>query len=140
LPGSNSYRHLARDLGTRFGRRFTRPFGAAGHEGQEGQRNTPSNLKELVSLARFKLKVLANIWELRRYHPQPYGEGYHLFLTEESIRSTRYGWRKMALGEVEVHQIPGTHRTVVGDHIPVDEESWRVLGRELGARIDACRL
>lgn len=140
LPGSNTYRHLARDLGIRFGRRFTRQSGAAAEENREDQRNTPGNLKELVSLARFKLKVLANIWELRRYHPQPYGDQYHLFLTEESLQSTRYGWRKMAAGEVEVHEIPGTHRTVVGDHVPIDEESWRVLGRELGARIDACKL
>lgn len=140
LPGSNSYRDLARDLGTRFGRRFTRQSGAAAQHDRDDRRSTPGSLNELVSLGRFKLKVLANIWELRRYHPQPYPDGYDLFLTKESLQSTRYGWRKMSLGEVEVHEIPGTHRTVVGDHVPVDEESWRVVGSELGARIDACRL
>ena len=136
LPGSNSYVNLARDLGTRFARRFSRHSAAATSRPPGGQRVSPTNLNEFISLTRFKLKVLANICDLRRYRPQPYPEGFHLFLTNESVHSSRLGWRKMADGDVELHEIPGTHRTVVGDHVPVDETSWRFIGEQLALAID----
>ncbi len=136
LPGSNSYSNLAKDLAIRFRRRFRRNSGTADRHDREGQPNSPHGLDELVSLTRFKLKVLANIWDLRRYHPQPYPGGFHLFLTKESLQSSRLGWRKMAIGAVEVHEIPGTHRNIVGDHVPIDEAGTRILGKQLGMCVD----
>jgi amino acid adenylation domain-containing protein len=90
---------------------------------------------ERGAYARLKLRVIANLWALARYAPEPYQGGMHLFLTRESLEcpsSARLGWRELAAGGTEVHGIPGTHDTVTGDNdTEVEPAHMRILAEQL---------
>jgi acyl-CoA synthetase (AMP-forming)/AMP-acid ligase II/thioesterase domain-containing protein len=73
--------------------------------------------RERGTYVRRKFKNVARQWALRRYLPSPIGVELHLFLTAESLRAThtsRVNWREFALGGATIHEVPGTHISVVG--------------------------
>jgi len=69
---------------------------------------------EKKAYIRLRVKLITNMWALRRYVPQSYLGHIHIFLTSESLKFPRLGWRKLALGGAEVREIPGTHNTITG--------------------------
>jgi acyl-CoA synthetase (AMP-forming)/AMP-acid ligase II/thioesterase domain-containing protein/acyl carrier protein len=89
---------------------------------------------------RLKLKVVANTWAVVRYAPRPFSGHIDLFLTGETLRSPdhpRLGWRKLAVGGAQVHEIPGNHAMItrIGD-TPIEEAHLQVLGEKLGICLD----
>jgi amino acid adenylation domain-containing protein len=88
---------------------------------------------------RLKIKQLANELALKRYIPSRYPDQLHLFLTDESFRSSDQRflkWGDLAAGGVEFHVIPGRHDTIVGEHTQVDKAQMSALAEKLGACID----
>jgi amino acid adenylation domain-containing protein len=122
------------DLAASFFRRFTRRFG-------HHSRNV-SQLGSVDQKAYFRLKakLVANSWALRRYAPRPYPGRIYLFLTAESLNSAhspQLGWRKLAAGGAEVHEIPGSHDSITGANgTKIEEAHMQALAEQLRACID----
>ena len=115
-----------------------RLFIIVGHPGE-----TLSDVEDSFALAqrypliRLRMKLVANLWALKRYSPAVYPGRFHLFLTKESLaHSPRLGWTELAVGGVEVHEIPGTHRSITGDSARIEEAQMQVLGEKLRACMD----
>ncbi len=90
---------------------------------------------------RLKVKLIANMWALARYTPQPYPGQIHFFLASESLAKSpqdpHLGWRELAAGRAEVYKIPGTHDAITRTHDAIPEESHlQVLAEQLRACID----
>jgi thioesterase domain-containing protein len=128
LPGSGSYSDLFSEIWERFTRRL----------GDRADSVTQLGWGERIMYARMRLKVIANICALKRYSPQPFPGRFHLFLTRESLAgSPRLGWTELATDGVEVHEIPGTHRSITGDYARIEEAHMQVLGEKLRACMDS---
>jgi thioesterase domain-containing protein len=131
VPGLRSYIKLAASILRRFVRRL-------GHHSRNvSQRDSV----ELRAYLRLKAKLVANSSALRRYAPQPYPGRIDLFLAHESPaqspRDPRLGWRKLAAGGTEVHEIPGTHDAITRTHDAILEEChMQALAELLRACID----
>jgi thioesterase domain-containing protein/acyl carrier protein len=127
LPGSRSYYHLFKDIWKRIG----------GRQRDLSKQNPRLNFDQMVMFLRLKRKLFANIWALKHYFPQAYPDHYHLFLTKESFSfGSRLKWIQFSLDKVEVHEIPGTHRSITGDNVPIEEDQMRELGEKLRTCID----
>lgn len=89
--------------------------------------------------ARLKLKVVANRWALRRYAPRPYPGSVEIFLTEASLSradNRQAAWLDFAEGGARVHEIPGSHATIVGlDDTPIEPAHMQALAQQLGTCI-----
>ncbi len=89
---------------------------------------------------RLRLKVLANLWAVRRYVPRPYPGRIEIFLAKATLSdadSPRAGWGEFAEGGAQVHEIPGSHVSIVGAHgIAVEESHMRVLAEKMSTCID----
>lgn len=127
LPAARSYSNVIRELWVR---------------GTQGARRYSDNASDLDRLERIvylrlKMKVVANIWALKDYYPQSYPGRLDLFLTRESIeRSHRPDWCKFATEGTRTHEIPGTHRSITGDRVEIEEWQMQVLGEKLRASMD----
>ena len=63
---------------------------------------------------------------LREHKPKPYEGRLHLFVNEQwHRRDPELGWRKLVCGGLEVHKLPGNHRTYIRDHVQVAAEQLR---------------
>jgi phthiocerol/phenolphthiocerol synthesis type-I polyketide synthase E len=128
LSGARSYLDLFSEIWHRFLRRRS----------ARSRETSRLSLAEKAIYVRLKLKLLANLWGLKRYVPQAYPGHFHLYLTRESLEhSPRPRWCDLADGGASVHEIPGTHRTITGDDVPIDDRAMRVLGESLRKCIDA---
>jgi thioesterase domain-containing protein len=126
LPGANSYTDLFNDIW----KRFTRPRAAT-------KKTIKMNSMELITFLRLRVKLIANIWSLKQYAPRPYLDRFHLFLTKESLAKDSFlCWREFAVRGAEVQEIPGTHRSITGDSVRIEEQQMRVLGEKIKAGID----
>lgn len=126
LPGANSYWSFFDDIWER----SRRP---------PGRRRTTvkMTLGEWLTFLRLRFKLIANVWSLKQYAPSPYPDHMHLFLTKESLaREYPRRWSDFATGGADVQEIPGSHRSVTGDNVPIEEEQMRVLGEKIRAGID----
>ena len=87
-----------------------------------------------------KFKLIANLWAMKRYAPQPYPGSTHLFLTSESLRLTynpQFGWRDLSAGGAKIYEIPGTHNAITGANgTKIDEAHMQALGKQLQACIE----
>ena len=75
----------------------------------------------------------ANLKALRSYLPGPYPGRVTLFRAAEAAAQPpdpTFGWRGLAAGGVEVHEVPGDHDTMVR------EPHVRVLAERLGAQLE----
>jgi len=127
LPGARSYFNLTNEIWTRFAQRSRQ------HSRNVYQLSSFENLMYM----RMKMKLVSNLWALKRYFPRSYSGLIHLFLTKESlVHSPRLGWRDLALGGAEIHEIPGNHRTITGDNALIDEIAMKVLAEKLRVCID----
>lgn len=128
LPGANSYRDLFNDIW----KRFTRSRHATGKITA-----TKMNLNEFMTFIRLRVKLVANIWGLKKYSPHSYPDPVHVFLTKESIEKKSFlGWRKFGGSGTDIQEIPGTHRSITGDNERIEEDQMRVLGQKIKAGID----
>jgi thioesterase domain-containing protein len=130
-PATLSLRATYLDLFIEIWNRWTQHVG--------GQSPSISGLAfaEKVMFLRLRKKVVANIWALKRYSPQSYPGHLHLFLTRESLaRSHPLGWCEYARDGADIHEIPGTHRSITGDRVPIEEAQMEVLATALRRLID----
>jgi acyl-CoA synthetase (AMP-forming)/AMP-acid ligase II/thioesterase domain-containing protein len=90
---------------------------------------------ERGSHVRRKLKNIARQWAIRRHIPHICPGQIHLFLTPESLharRNSRVAWRDLASEGAIIHEIPGTHISVVGSAAgPANKSHLEVIAREL---------
>ena len=47
------------------------------------------------------------------------------------------GWQQFGADGVEVHEIPGTHRSITGDYAQIEDSQMKALGEKLRICIDA---
>ncbi|HSJ53284.1 MAG TPA: thioesterase domain-containing protein, partial [Anaerolineae bacterium] len=129
-PGVKAYLSFLRYLHSRFVRRF-----GYAREGRQ-----PQGLAEQSAFVRMKLKLVANVWALRRYTPEPYAGPIYAFLSEGSLRiagNPQLEWRHLARGEWSVQAIPGDHGSITGDNrIVIEPAHMRVLAQKLRVVID----
>jgi thioesterase domain-containing protein len=89
---------------------------------------------------RQRLKVIANLWATRRYTPRPYSGRLEIFLTEASLRrahNRQAAWREFAEAGAIVHDIPGSHATIVGlNDTPIEAEHMQILAEKMNACIE----
>ncbi len=89
---------------------------------------------------RLKLKVVANRWAVRRYAPRPYPGRLEIFLTETSLsraENRQVAWHELAEGGAQVHEIPGTHATIVGlSGTPIEEAHMQALAEQMNTCIE----
>jgi thioesterase domain-containing protein len=130
-PGPRTYLRFIKAQFRRYGGRLS-------HHAREMMQLAPA---ERGQYSRLKLKVLANRWASRRYAPQPYPGRIDIYLTEASLRrvhNRQSTWSEYAIDGAQVHEIPGTHATVVGLYDTlIDEAHMRVLADKMNARIKA---
>jgi aspartate racemase len=129
-PSLGFYLRLAISMVRRFVQRF-------GHHSRElGDRDSV----EQKAYLRLKAKVVANMWALARYAPEPYPGTIHLFLTRGSLmldQNPQLNWRRMAAGGVEIHEISGNHDWITGaNDTEIEETHMQVLAEQLRACID----
>jgi thioesterase domain-containing protein/acyl carrier protein len=130
-PGLQTYLDFSTILLRGFVQRFTY------HSRLLWQDNSP----EQGSYTRLKAKVLANLWAMVRYTPQPYPGRISLFLGEESrtsvSRDPRLAWQSLAGSGLDIHFVPGNHNTITRTHeaIPL-EADIRVLAEQLKSCMD----
>jgi hypothetical protein len=118
---------LAKEIWTRLTRRI----------GSRAQNVSKLSWGETITYFRLRLKVLANVCALKYYCPRPYSGSFHLFLTKESITAgIRPRWCNFVAGKSKIHDIPGTHRSVTGDMVEIEENQMKALGEKLRACID----
>jgi aspartate racemase len=121
-----------------FGASVVRRFaGRAGHHSRSVSQLGPS---EQGAYLRTKMKLVANSWAMRRYDPRPYVGRLDLFLSSGSLkieRNPQLGWRELAAGGYQVHEIPGTHDTITGNNnTKIEEDHMCVLAGQLNVVID----
>ncbi len=97
------------------------------------------SLKERVEFLRLKAKVVTNMLSVTRYNLKPYNGPIDIYMCEESFDSPykpHLSWQRVAAGGIEMHQIPGTHNDITGDHgFDISEEVMADLARQLTARM-----
>jgi len=90
---------------------------------------------ERGSHIRRKMKNIARQWAIRRHTPNTYPGRIHLFLTAESLnakRNSRVAWHDLTPEGAIIHEIPGTHISVVGSAAgPANKTHLEVISREL---------
>jgi len=128
--------------------RFVRRIGYAREVHRDGDHvhrdgdpgRQPQGLAEQSAFLRMKLKLVKNVWALRRYTPQPYPGPIHAFLSEGSLNiqgNPQLEWRHLARGEWSVHSIPGDHGSITGDNrITIEPAHMLVLAQKLRTAID----
>jgi len=127
LAGARSYYDLITEIWIRFVRRFA---------------NTSSNTSKLgyfgiMMFFRLRLKLIGNLWAMKRYRPQMFDGRIELFLTKESLsQSPRLGWADLASDGASVHEIPGTHRAITGDNMKIEDAHMQALAKKLKACIN----
>ena len=130
-PGLRAYFRSVSFLFKRVGQRF----------GLHARRIVELSSSGQGEYARLKLKVMANLWATGRYAPHPYPGRIDIFLTSSSLshaHSRRARWGAFAQGGARVHEIPGSHATIVGLHDTlVDKAHMQALAQLLGACIDS---
>jgi len=127
LPGARSYFDLANEILGRF----------TSHIGDHSKNVTALEFNEKIMYLRLRWKLISNMWGLKNYIPQIYKGSFYLFLTKESIeQSPRMGWQQFGADGVEVHQIPGTHRSITGDYAQIEDSQMKALGEKLRSCID----
>jgi len=131
VPGLRSYTKLAASILRRFVRRL----------GRHSRNVSQLSSAEQGAFVRLKAKVVANLWAVRRYAPQPYPGPIHLFLASESPAQSphdpRLGWCEWATGGAEIHTIPGNHDTITGTNdTQIEEAHMQVLAEQLRVCID----
>jgi len=88
--------------------------------------------------ARFREEVSARFDAARKYHPEPYAGTVTLFRARArwltSRRDRHLGWAGLALGGLEVFDVPGNHDSCLS------ERHVRHLSDPLKARLEAARL
>jgi len=129
-PGPKAYLSFLRYLYDRFLRRV----------GYVREGNAPQGPAEMSAFVRLKLKLVANVWALRRYTPRPYSGPIHVFLSEGSLGiqdNPQLEWGRLARGEWSVHAIPGDHGSITGDNrIVIEPAHMRVLAGKLRTLIE----
>ena len=94
-----------------------------------------ADARERGNYLKRKIKNVARQWALRRYRPSPIAVELHLFLTPESLRAShgsRVRWRDFAGGGATIHEVPGTHISVVGSSAgPATKAHLEVIARKL---------
>jgi phthiocerol/phenolphthiocerol synthesis type-I polyketide synthase E len=127
LPDARTYVNLGIEIWERFSQ----------HLGHHSHNVSALGLREKIMYLRLRTKLIANLYALKRYAPKSYPGRFHLFLTRESlIQSPRIGWRDFAAGGVDVHEIPGTHRSITGDYARIEESHMQTLGHMLRMCMD----
>jgi thioesterase domain-containing protein/acyl carrier protein len=129
IPGLGSYFRFASFTLSRMLRR-------SGHHSRNAAKYGFSERRAHI---RLKIKQMAIEWALKHYAPQPYPGQFHLFMTDESLRSPDHRflrWRELATGGGEIHVIPGGHDTIVGAHTQVDTAQISALAERLRTCID----
>jgi malonyl CoA-acyl carrier protein transacylase/thioesterase domain-containing protein len=127
LPGARTWISLLAEIWERFSYQLGGESSASSFEGW----------REVLLYVRLRLKLIANLWASKRYSPRPYPGRLHLFLTGDSLENShRLNWRDLAQSGADVHQIPGTHRSITGDHARMDSDAMRTLGEMLRACMD----
>jgi acyl transferase domain-containing protein/thioesterase domain-containing protein len=127
LPGARSYL----DIGNEIWERFNQDVGT------RTLSISRLNTREKIMYFRLKMKLIANIWALKHYLPQTYSNRFHLFLTKESItHSPRPHWGAFAGNGMDLHEIPGTHRSITGDRVYIEEAEMQVLAEKIRMCID----
>jgi phthiocerol/phenolphthiocerol synthesis type-I polyketide synthase E len=127
LPGASTFFDLVKEIWDR----FTQHFGRHTHS------VSTLSLREKIVYISLRMKLVSNIWALKRYVPQSFPGRLHLFLTHESISlSPRIGWSNFAVQGADVHEIPGTHRSITGDNLDIEETEMQALGEMLRSCID----
>ena len=90
---------------------------------------------ERGSYIRRKMKNIARQWAIRRHIPRTYPGQIHLFLTAESLNAkhnSRVSWRDFAPEGATIHEIPGTHTSVVGSAAgPANKTHLEIIATEL---------
>lgn len=129
-PGLRTDLRFLTHVFRRFGRRM----------GHHARRLVQLSSSHQGQYTRLKLKVVANRWALRKYSPRMYAGSVDIFLTEASLRNVgnpQAAWRQFAADGAKVHEIPGSHATIVGlDDTPIDAAHMRVLAEKMNACID----
>ncbi len=120
-----SYLQLAGSLLPRAMRRFT-------HHSDNLQDLSADEQKDYL---RLKMKVVTNTWAVKRYVPESYSGKVDLFLTRSSLSSPtkdQLRWGDFATEGAEIHQISGTHDSIVGNNdVEIGEDDMRVLTEKL---------
>jgi thioesterase domain-containing protein len=83
---------------------------------------------ELDDVRRYFDLYMTNIRAVEAYNPSPYPGRVTVFraLESSSHPDPSYGWGELALGGVEVHDIPGSHTTLLSPpHVPVLAKALR---------------
>jgi amino acid adenylation domain-containing protein len=83
-----------------------------------------------------KLKMVSNMWSLRRYSAKVYPGNIHIFSTHESLKknpaSFQINWDSLVVDEVKRHAIPGTHNAITGDYdTEIDETLMKFIAEKL---------
>jgi amino acid adenylation domain-containing protein len=106
---------------------------------QEKPQPQARRYRELGALLRLKAKVIANMLDVAHYSPGPYPGRVDVFLTEESLTyyKPRLRWSRFAAGGAEIHKLPGSHDSIVGDNVEISEASMKNLAQQLTVCIDA---
>ena len=89
--------------------------------------NQASKVKEKLaedSFSRHRKKVAKNyIKMIMHYRPQTYSGGITWLVTESFYpKAQNQGWNHLAGGELEIHRIPGTHDSYLGDNVETTAE------------------
>jgi thioesterase domain-containing protein len=129
IPGLRSYFRFASFTISRLVRR-------PGHHSRNAAKH---GFAERRAYIRLKIKQMAIEWALKRYAPQPYPGQFHLFMTDESLKSPDHRflrWGELATGGGEIHVIPGRHDTIVGARTQVDTAQMSGLAKQLRSCID----
>lgn len=133
-PGLGAYLDFASAILGRLVRRF----------GHHARRVSGLDFPERRDYLRFNLKLMANLWALRRYLPSAYPGRIHLFITDESLTARHIpwlAWCKFALGGAQIHKIPGTHDTITGSNgTSIREAHIQALAEQLRTCIKATHL
>lgn len=84
--------------------------------------NQTSKAQEKIKedkLSRHRKKVRKNyINMILRYRPSLYSGGITWLVTETfSAKANNYGWSRLALGGIEIHEIPGNHASYLGKNV-----------------------
>lgn len=95
---------------------------------------------EIKTFTCLKMKLVANVWALRRHIPKAYEGQIDLFLTHQSFelqKDVRRGWSGLAKRGANIHLIPGSHNTITGTNETIIEPAHiRVLAEKLRSCIN----
>jgi thioesterase domain-containing protein/acyl carrier protein len=92
-----------------------------------------------------KTKLIANMWAVARYTPQPYPGQITLFIAEEGSPiiscDPRLNWEKLATDGLKIYSIPGSHETITRvDNAVPQEAQIKILAERLRGCLEAAML